>query len=58
MTPTDRIVAALLTGIIPGIIAAAGLATAANLAAQDAQLLARCQTRDSAASCRLQLFGR
>jgi hypothetical protein len=58
MTPTDRIAAALLTGIIPGIIAAAGLATAANLAAQDAQLLARCQTRDSAASCRLQLFGR
>jgi hypothetical protein len=58
MNTTDRIAAALLAGIIPGIIAAAGIATAANLAAQDAQLLARCQTRDSAASCRLQLFGR
>ena len=58
MNTTDRIAAALLPGILPGIIAAAGIATAANLAAQDAQLLARCQTRDSAASCRLQLFGR
>jgi hypothetical protein len=54
MNTADRIAAALLAGII----AAAGIATAANLAAQDAQLLARCQTRDSAASCRLQLFGR
>jgi hypothetical protein len=58
MNTADRIAAALLAGILPGIIAAAGIATAANLAAQDAQLLARCQARDSAASCRLQLFGR
>jgi hypothetical protein len=58
MNTTDRIVTALRIGIIPSIIAAAGVAIAANFAAQDAQLLARCQTRDSAASCRLQLFGR
>jgi hypothetical protein len=58
MNTTDRIAAALLAGILPGIIAAAGIATAANLAAQDAQLLARCQARDSVTSCRLQLFGR
>jgi hypothetical protein len=54
MNTTDRIAAALLAGII----AAAGIATAANFAAQDAQLLARCQARDSVTSCRLQLFGR
>jgi len=58
MNTTDRIVTALRIGIIPSIIAAAGVAIAANFAAQDAQLLARCQARDSVTSCRLQLFGR
>ena len=58
MNTPDRLASALLAGIIPGIIAAAGFATAANLAAQDAQLMSRCQARDSVTSCKLQLFGR
>ena len=54
MITPDRLAAALFAGII----AAAGFATAANFAAQDSQLMSRCQARDSVTSCRLQMFGR